>query len=497
MPGRGVAAYLDGDAIIAVARETGAGAIHPGYGFLSENADFARRCAKAGLTFVGPSPDTLARFGDKHAARKLATELGVPTLPGTAAPTTVAEARAFLRRLGPDGAVMVKAVAGGGGRGMRPVLSESALEEAFARCRSEAQSGFGNGDLFVERLIRTARHIEVQVIGDGRAVSHLWERDCSLQRRRQKVVEIAPAPGLGAELRDRLIDDALKLAGAAHYLNLGTIEFLVDANSGEHFFIEANPRLQVEHTVTEEITGLNLVELQLRLAGGATLAELGLARERVPKPRGMALQARINLESIAADGTVKPGGGTLTTFETPSGRGIRVDSSGYVGYRTSPAYDPLLAKLIVHTGSERLEDVLTKGYRALCEMHVAGAPTNIAFLQALLTDAERACRGRRSPISSRRMLRPLPRVPASSARISTSRLPGSKPRPGPEPRSMPSIRWLCWPTGRRGNRLTPASRRPRRNCPMACWRSGRRCRARSYRWPSRTAPPFAVARSSP
>ena len=198
LPGRGVAAYLDGDAIIAIARETGAGAIHPGYGFLSENADFARRCAKAGVTFVGPSPDTLARFGDKHAARKLAAELGVPTLPGTAAPTTVAEARAFLRRLGPDGAVMVKAVAGGGGRGMRPVLSESALEEAFARCRSEAQSGFGNGDLFVERLIRTARHIEVQVIGDGRAVSHLWERDCSLQRRRQKVVEIAPAPGLGA-----------------------------------------------------------------------------------------------------------------------------------------------------------------------------------------------------------------------------------------------------------------------------------------------------------
>ena len=215
LPGHGVAGYLDGDAIIAIARETGASAIHPGYGFLSENADFARRCAKAGVTFIGPSPDTLARFGDKHAARKLATELGVPTLSGTAAPTTLEEARAFLRRLGPDGAVMVKAVAGGGGRGLRPVLTESALEEAFARCRSEAQSGFGNGDLFVERLLPTARHIEVQVIGDGRTVSHLWERDCSLQRRRQKVVEIAPAQGLGAELRDRLIDDALELAGAA------------------------------------------------------------------------------------------------------------------------------------------------------------------------------------------------------------------------------------------------------------------------------------------
>ena len=277
----------------------------------------------------------------------------MPTLSGTAAPTSLEEARGFLRRLGPDGAVMVKAVAGGGGRGMRPVLTESAMEEAFKRCSSEAQSGFGNGDLFVERLIRTARHIEVQVIGDGCAVSHLWERDCSLQRRRQKIVEIAPAQGIGTELRDRLIDDALKLASATHYLNLGTVEFLIDTNTGEHFFIEANPRLQVEHTVTEEITGLNLVELQLRLAGGATLAALGLTRERVPRPRGIAMQARINLESMAADGTVKPAGGTLSTFETPSGRGIRVDSSGYVGYRTSPAYDPLLAKLIVHTGSER------------------------------------------------------------------------------------------------------------------------------------------------
>ncbi len=386
LPGTGVAAYLDGEAIIAAARETGATAIHPGYGFLSENAAFAKRCAAAGITFVGPSPETLTRFGDKDAARKLAAELGIPTLPGTTAPTSLEDARAFVRRLGPGGAVMVKAVAGGGGRGMRPVLDETALEDAFARCSSEARSGFGNGDLYVERLVRSARHIEVQVIGDGRAVSHLWERDCSLQRRRQKVVEIAPAPGLGTALRDRLIDDALRLAAATRYVNLGTVEFLVDVERGEHFFIEANPRLQVEHTVTEEITGLNLVELQLRLAGGATLIDLGLTREHVPSPRGMALQARINLESMSDDGTVKPGGGTLTAFEAPSGRGIRVDSNGYVGYRTSPAYDPLLAKLIVHTGSEKLPDVLTKAYRALCEMHVAGAPTNIAFLQALLTD---------------------------------------------------------------------------------------------------------------
>ncbi|MGE3916419.1 MAG: carboxyl transferase domain-containing protein, partial [Hyphomicrobiaceae bacterium] len=307
-------------------------------------------------------------------------------LPGTAAPTSLDEALAFLDRLGPGGAVMVKAVAGGGGRGMRPVSSSGELAEAFERCRSEAQSGFGNGDLYVERLIRRARHIEVQVIGDGQAVSHLWERDCSLQRRRQKIVEIAPAPGLAEGLRHKLIDAALRLAAAVGYRSLGTVEFLVDIETGEHFFIEANPRLQVEHTVTEEVTGLDLVGLQLRIARGERLADLGLLREQVPKPRGMALQARINTESISPDGTVKPGGGTLTAFEVPSGRGVRIDSNGYVGYRTSPAYDPLLAKLIVHTGSGRLEDVLAKGYRALCEMHVAGAPTNIPLLQALLTD---------------------------------------------------------------------------------------------------------------
>ncbi|MEZ5817093.1 MAG: carboxyl transferase domain-containing protein [Hyphomicrobiaceae bacterium] len=387
LPGQGVAAYLDMDAILSAARETGAVALHPGYGFLSENAEFARRCAEAGITFVGPSPEALERFGDKHAARALAAHVDVPILPGTAAPTSVDEARKFLERLGPGGAVMVKAVAGGGGRGMRPVTNGADLDEAFERCRSEAQSAFGNGDLYVERLIRRARHIEIQILGDGNAVSHLWERDCSLQRRRQKIVEIAPAPNLTRGLQDKLIEAALRLASAVKYENLGTIEFLVDTETGEFFFIEANPRLQVEHTVTEEVTGLNLVELQLKLAGGATLADLGLSREDVPVPRGFALQARINTESMAADGTIKPGGGTLTAFEAPSGRGIRVDSNAYVGYRTSPAYDPLLAKLIVHTGSGCVNDVLAKGYRALCEMHVAGAPTNIPFLQALLADA--------------------------------------------------------------------------------------------------------------
>ena len=388
LPGRGVVAYLDGQAIIQAAKDTGATAIHPGYGFLSENAGFARDCAAAGITFIGPSPESLELFGDKHAARRLAAAQDVPTIDGTAAPTTLEQARAFLASLGPGGAVMVKAVAGGGGRGMRPVLAESELEEAFTRCQSEALSGFGNGDLFVERLVRRARHIEVQVIGDGQEVSHLWERDCSLQRRRQKIVEIAPAPTLDPIIRDKLLDAALRLTRAVNYKNLCTVEFLVDADTGEFFFIEANPRLQVEHTVTEEVTGLNLVELQLHIAGGQTLASLGLRRNEVPSPRGIAVQVRINTETMQADGEAKPGGGTLSAFETPSGQGIRVDTYGYAGYHTNPAYDSLLAKLIVHTGSRNLPDAMTKAYRALCEFNIAGAPTNIPFLQALLGEAD-------------------------------------------------------------------------------------------------------------
>ena len=385
LSGRGVAAYLDGAAILRAAKEAGATAIHPGYGFLSENAAFARACAEAGITFVGPTPEILDLFGDKHRARQLAREVGVPTLAGPAAPTTLEQARAFMAGPGAGG-VMVKAVAGGGGRGMRPVLAAGDLEEAFARCRSEATSAFGSGDLYVETLVRHARHIEVQVTGDGTEVAHLWERDCSLQRQRQKLVEFAPAPNLDGRMRQQVLEAALTLARAAHYNSLGTFEFLVDGTSGAFYFIEANPRLQVEHTVTEAVTGLDLVELQLRLAGGATLAELGLASGAGPAPRGMAMQLRINVETMQADGSAKPGGGVLGTFEAPSGPDIRVDGYGYAGYATNPAYDSLLAKLIVFARSGRVEDVTAKGYRALCEFNIAGVPTNIAFLQALLSD---------------------------------------------------------------------------------------------------------------
>ena len=386
LPGRGVAAYLDGAAILRAAKGAGATAIHPGYGFLSENASFARACADAGVTFVGPTPEVLELFGDKHQARQLARKVGVPILPGTAVPTNLKDARAFMAGLGAGAAAMVKAVAGGGGRGMRPVFAVGDLEEAFARCRSEATAAFGSGDLYVEQLVRRARHIEVQVIGDGTEVAHLWERDCSLQRQRQKLVEFAPAPNLDADVRRRLLDAALTLARAANYRSLGTFEFLVDGFTGTFYFIEANPRLQVEHTVTEVVTGLDLVELQLRLAGGATLAELGLASGAGPAPRGMAMQLRINVETMQPDGTAKPGGGVLSTFEPPAGPDIRVDGYGYAGYATNPAYDSLLAKLIVFARSGRIDDVTGKGYRALCEFNIAGVPTNIAFLQAVLLD---------------------------------------------------------------------------------------------------------------
>ncbi len=389
LQGRGAAAYLDIEQILALAAQAGCNAIHPGYGFLSENAEFARRCAEAGVTFVGPQAETLALFGDKGQARSLAERCDVPILPGTSGPTSVDEAKAFLASLGAGGAVMIKALAGGGGRGMRAVSAVDELEAAYARCQSEATSAFGNGDVYIEQLIPQARHIEVQVIGDGSgAVSQLGERECSIQRRNQKLVEIAPSPGLLPELRERLSSAAVRLAQETHYASLGTFEFLVDAEQGgdnaTFAFIEANARLQVEHTVTEEVTGIDLVKAQLRLAGGSSLADLGLTQERIPEPRGFAMQVRINMETIDSDGTPRPSGGTLTAFEVPSGPGLRTDTFGYVGYTTSPSFDSLLAKLIGASPSSDFSDVVTRTYRALCEFKIEGVATNIPFLQSLL-----------------------------------------------------------------------------------------------------------------
>lgn len=381
LKGTGAAAYLDSAQLIGAATAAGCDAIHPGYGFLSEKAAFAADCAAAGVTFVGPTTETLARFGDKTRARALAAERGIPIARGTAGPTTVDEGMRFLDSFGggTGAAVMVKAVAGGGGRGLRVATSPDELRDAFERCASEALSAFGDGALYVEEFLTRARHVEVQIAGDGDRVIHLWDRECSLQRHRQKVIEIAPALMIATAVREQLWAAAVDLAQAVHYRGLGTIEFLVD---DERFvFLEANPRLQVEHTVTEEVTGVDLVRLQLDLAAGQSLESLDTA-----EPRGVALQARVSLETIGADGSVRPRAGTLTAFEMPSGRGVRVDAAGYTGYRTNTSFDSLIAKVIVHVASGGLEAAMAKADRALSEFRIEGVLTNIAFLRNVLQD---------------------------------------------------------------------------------------------------------------
>jgi len=429
--GVGAAAYLDIDQIVAVAKACGCHAIHPGYGFLSENAAFARRCAEEGITFVGPQAETLGIFGDKTRARALAERCEVPVLKGTSSAATLDEAKSFLASLGNGGAMMIKAVAGGGGRGMRVVRHVEEVEEAYARCQSEARQAFGNREVYVEQLMPRARHIEVQVVGDGSgAVSHLGERECSIQRRHQKLVEIAPCPSLSPELRATITADAVRMAEAVRYHNAGTFEFLIDSDvmsfrgdlppfdkggsggiwsasnpsaaaqiplsppfsKGEtgrgYAFIEANPRLQVEHTVTEEVMGIDLVRIQLQLASGRSLAELGLRQVDIPTPRGFAVQVRINTETMGADGSARPSGGTLVSFEVPSGHGVRTDTCGYVGYQTNPNFDSLLAKLIGYSTSPRFADAVARTARALGELKIEGVRTNIPFLQRLLQHPE-------------------------------------------------------------------------------------------------------------
>jgi len=387
--GVGAAAYLDGEQILTAAAQHGCDAVHPGYGFLSEDAAFARGVAAVGLIFVGPRPETLEALGDKAQARTLAARCGVPVLKGTPGPVDAAEAKQFLASLGAGGALMLKAVAGGGGRGIRAVHRAEEIEEALERCRSEALRAFGNGDVYAEELMTKARHIEVQVVGDtsGR-MSHLGERECSIQRRHQKLVEIAPCPSLAPALRARLAADAIRLAEAVGLSNAGTFEFLVDADAGRdgvaYAFIEANPRLQVEHTVTEAVLGLDLVAIQLQIAAGRSLAELGLSQADVPAPRGFAVQVRINTEAIDADAGPRPAVGTLEVFEPPSGPGIRTDTGGYAGYPITARFDSLLAKLIGHSSSSRFADAVARTTRALDEFTIEGVRTNIPFLRRLL-----------------------------------------------------------------------------------------------------------------
>lgn len=391
LSGTGAAAYLDITQIVDAARLHGCDAVHPGYGFLSENAELARACADAGIVFIGPSSEILELFGDKTRARALAQQCGVPVIEGTAQAVTLEEAQAFFARQGTGGAVMLKAVAGGGGRGMRAVEAIEDLPRAFARCQSEALRSFGQDAIYAERFIRNARHIEVQIVGDGTDVVHLWERDCTLQRQNQKLVEIAPAPGLPPALRATLLDAACSMANAARYRTIGTFEFLIDAerigDEDAFFFIEANPRLQVEHTVTEEVVGRDLVALQLDIAGGFTLADLKLTQTEIGNPRGFAMQLRINMESMDANGAPRPSSGTIAEISLPGGLGVRVDTFGYAGYQTSSRFDSLLAKLVVHTPDDFAATV-RRARRALGEFRITGLSTNIPFLEALLARPE-------------------------------------------------------------------------------------------------------------
>ena len=388
----GPAAYLDIAALVAVARQQGCEAVHPGYGFLSERADFAQACADAGLVFIGPTPAQLAMFGDKANARRLAAEHGVPLLPGTAA-ASLAEIESFFadqRRIDPQCGVMLKAVAGGGGRGMRAVPDPAGLAEAYQRCAAEALAAFGVGEVYAEKLIQRARHLEIQVIGDGRQVMALGERECTLQRRFQKLVEIAPSPNLNPALREQMLQAALTLARSTGYQSLGTFEFLVDDQSADlpFVFIEANPRLQVEHTVTEEVTGVDLVQAQISIAAGSTLAGIGLDPAHPPQARGFAVQWRINAESLDAQGQARPSSGQITRCELPSGPGIRVDSHARHGATPSPHYDSLLAKLIVSHRSGHFDAVLRRSQRALAECQIAGLATNLPLLRALAANPE-------------------------------------------------------------------------------------------------------------
>ncbi|WP_062364320.1 carboxyl transferase domain-containing protein [Variovorax paradoxus] len=388
----GPSAYLDVAALIGVAKAQGCDAVHPGYGFLSERADFAEACAEAGLVFIGPAPEQLALFGDKARARALATQCDVPVMPGSAGAVTLAQAQAFFAEQQAQGAagVMIKAIGGGGGRGMRAVMNADELAEAHARCMSEAKAAFGVEGVYVERLMRNARHIEIQVLGDGQAVASLGERECTLQRRFQKLVEIAPSPSLPDALRTSITQAALRMAQAAGYRSLGTFEFLVDAESATlpFVFIEANPRLQVEHTVTEAVTGLDLVQLQMAVAAGQSLKALGVEAGRTAVQRGFAVQWRINAETLDAHGSAWPSGGTLARFDLPSGPGVRVDTHGYAGLAPSPHYDTLLAKLIVHSPSPRFADALRRSLRALDECHIDGIATNLALLRAIAARPE-------------------------------------------------------------------------------------------------------------
>ncbi len=357
-------------------QENDVDAIHPGYGFLSERSDFARACEENGITFIGPKSTVMARMGDKVEARKTAIASGLPIIPGTdQAINDAKEAKAWCEEHGAP--VMLKAAYGGGGRGMRVVTRLEDVKEQFERARSEAIKAFGNGSMFIERFVVKPRHIEVQMMGDKHGnIAHFYERDCSVQRRHQKVVEIAPAPDLPTNIREAILKDAVHLCKFVGYSGAGTVEFLVEPATGQHFFMEVNARLQVEHTVSEEVTGVDLVQTQIRVAEGHSLPQLNLQQENI-ECRGFALQCRLTTEDPGKN--FQPDSGRLEVYRSGTGFGIRCDAANaFTGARIEPYYDSLLVKIIAH--SDTLRNTAMKMSRALKEFRIRGVKTNIPFL---------------------------------------------------------------------------------------------------------------------
>ncbi|HEY8374316.1 MAG TPA: pyruvate carboxylase [Pseudonocardiaceae bacterium] len=381
-PGHPVRAYLSVEEIIKAARKAGADAIYPGYGFLSENPNLAQACRDAGITFVGPSPEVLQLTGNKARAVTAAREAGLPVLRSSEPSADVDTLIAAAEHVGFP--VFVKAVAGGGGRGMRRVDRPEALREALEAAMREAESAFGDPTVFLEQAVVDPRHIEVQILADGAGnVIHLFERDCSLQRRHQKVLEIAPAPNLDPALRERICADAVAFARHIGYVNAGTVEFLVDRD-GNHVFIEMNPRIQVEHTVTEEVTDVDLVQAQMRIAAGETLADLGLSQENI-RLRGVALQCRITTEDPANG--FRPDTGKISAYRSPGGAGIRLDGGTvHAGAEISAHFDSMLVKLTCRGRDFRT--AVARARRAVAEFRIRGVATNIPFLQAVLDDED-------------------------------------------------------------------------------------------------------------
>ncbi|MDQ2624511.1 MAG: pyruvate carboxylase, partial [Actinomycetota bacterium] len=384
--GHPVRAYLDIDEILRVAREAGADAVYPGYGFLSENPELARRCRDEGIAFVGPPAEVLELTGNKVSALRAAREAGLPTLASTDPSDDVDVLEGQAEGIGFP--LFVKAVAGGGGRGMRRVAEPAKLVESINAAMREAESAFGDARVFLEQAVIRPRHIEVQILADAAGgVVHLFERDCSVQRRHQKVIEIAPAPNLDPELRERLCADAVAFAKHIGYQNAGTVEFLVDTageRAGQHVFIEMNPRIQVEHTVTEEVTDIDLVQSQMRIAAGETLADLGISQETI-RVNGFAMQTRITTEDPANG--FRPDTGRIIAYRSPGGAGVRLDgATASAGAEISGHFDSMLVKLTCR--GRDFPTAVSRARRALAEFRIRGIRTNIPFLQAVLDDEQ-------------------------------------------------------------------------------------------------------------